>query len=121
MIEILGAGWVRFIFEQAVESPVHLVGDFNEWDEASIPMKHRENGTHVAEVKLRPGDYEFKYKSGSLWFNDSSAHKYVSNCWGSENSVVTVPSFLDEREAPGEPRGAGRSTEKARSAIQPSA
>lgn len=91
MIEILGAGWVRFLFEQAIDLPVFLVGDFNGWDECANPLEQRENGVHAVTIRLAPGEYEFKYKCGSVWFNDSCAHKYVPNCWGSENSVVVVP------------------------------
>jgi hypothetical protein len=93
MIETLGAGWVRFVFEYAVASCVYLVGDFNSWDEGAEPLQHAANDTHVALIRLAPGEYEFKYKSGCLWFNDLWAHKYVSNCWGSETSVVVVPQF----------------------------
>lgn len=91
MIEIQGDGWVGFTFDQAVDLPVYLVGDFNGWNEASHLMAHQENGTYRVELRLNPGEYEFKYKCGSIWFNDSCAHKYVENCWGSENSVVVVP------------------------------
>ncbi len=90
MIEAMGAGRVRFIFEQAVDTPVFLVGDFNGWDETSHPLEWLDNGTHAVTVELQPGEYEFKYKCGCVWFNDSGAHKYVPNCWGSENSVVIV-------------------------------
>lgn len=91
MIEILGAGWVRFLFEQAVDLPVFLVGDFNGWDESADPMEQQEDGLHAVTIRLAPGEYEFKYKCGAAWFNDRCAHKYVPNCWGSENSVVVVP------------------------------
>lgn len=91
MIETLGAGWVRFLFEQAVDLPVFLVGDFNGWDEGANPLEQQEDGVHAVMIRLPPGEYEFKYKCGSVWFNDSRAHKYVPNCWGSENSVVVVP------------------------------
>jgi 1,4-alpha-glucan branching enzyme len=98
MIDILGAGWVRFVFEQPVELGVHLVGDFNGWDEISHPMERRGDGTHQIILKLAAGEYEFKYRSGCAWFNDAAAHKYVGNCWGSENSVIVVPSYEDQEE-----------------------
>lgn len=93
MVEILGDGWVRFTFDQAVDLPVYLVGDFNGWNETSHLMARQDNGAYRVEVKLNPGDYEFKYKCGCVWFNDSCAHRYVANCWGSENSVVVVPPY----------------------------
>jgi len=93
MIQILGSGWVRFIFDQAVESGVYLVGDFNNWAEDSHPMERQDDGTHAISIRLEAGEYEYKYKSGCVWFNDSAAHKYVPNCWGSENSVAIVEPY----------------------------
>jgi hypothetical protein len=124
MVETLGAGWVRFVFEYAVETPVYLVGDFNNWDETCQQLHHREDGTHVVLIRLNPGEYEFKYKSGCLWFNDSCAHKYVPNCWGSENSVVVVPAYEAKEDiVPPQPEAPARSPlrEEKRSAVQPSA
>ncbi len=92
MIEVMGTGWVRFTFEQAVDTPVYLVGDFNGWNETSHVMDRRGDGTHQILMQLESGEFEFKYKCGCLWFNDSAAHKYVPNCWGSENSVVVLPA-----------------------------
>jgi 1,4-alpha-glucan branching enzyme len=90
MIEKLGDGWVRFAFAEAVDMSVFLVGDFNNWDEQSHPMELQDDGTYQAILKLGSGEFEFKYKCGNVWFNDRTAHKYVRNCWGSENSVVVV-------------------------------
>jgi hypothetical protein len=98
MIEILGSGWVRFVFAQAVDLPVYLVGDFNGWDEESHQMELQDDGSYQTLLKLDSGEFEFKYKCGPAWFNDSAAHRYVPNCWGTENSVVCVP-----REEPAEP------------------
>ncbi len=96
MIENLGAGWIRFCCDEKTDSRVFLVGDFNGWDERSHPMERQGNGTHEALIKLSPGEYEFKYKCGCVWFNDLAADKYVPNCWGSENSVVVVAAYRDD-------------------------
>lgn len=91
MIEILGGGWVRFRFEVPVHQPVYLVGDFNQWNETAHPMDRAEDGGWVTTLWLKPGEYEYKYRTGHEWHNDHAAHKYVPNIWGSENSVVVVP------------------------------
>lgn len=93
MIQILGSGWIRFVFDQAVEPGAYLVGDFNNWNEDSHLMERQEDGTHAISIRLEAGEYEYKYKSGCVWFNDSAAHKYVPNCWGSENSVAIVEPY----------------------------
>ena len=122
MIQTMGGGWVRFVFEEAVEAEVFLVGDFNRWDEWSHRMERCENGTHQILVKLNPGEYEFKYRCGFAWFNDPVAHKYVLNCWGSENSVVVVrPSGRGETLEPGLDDVRPMARETSGPAVQPGA
>src|SRR5512140_3746443 len=98
MIQNLGGGWVRFTFEEMGDTSVFLVGDFNGWAETSHPMEPMDDCTHQTIIKLPPGEYEFKYKAGCVWFNDPGAHKYVANCWGSENSVAVTPPHRDGEE-----------------------
>src|SRR5271157_6078488 len=80
---------VRFIFTYDIRQQVYLVGDFNDWDEKSLPMQPIK-WHWILDIYLSQGEYEFKYLAGKLWWNDNEAHKYVPNCWGSENSVVIV-------------------------------
>jgi 1,4-alpha-glucan branching enzyme len=80
---------VRFCFDHKANSQVYLVGDFNGWNETSHPM-HKVKGKWILDLHLPLGEYEFKYLAGNIWYNDHAAHKYVPNCWGSENSVVVV-------------------------------
>lgn len=70
----------------------HLVGDFNQWDEAANPMKERKDGTFYTAVTLEKGkDYEFRYLlDNERWENDWDADAYASNELGIENSVVSV-------------------------------
>lgn len=95
MLFCLGRGWVAFAFEDSVESDVFLAGDFNDWNETSHPMRRHCDGTYRTILKLPAGEYEFRYKCGGVWFNDRHPHKYVPNCWGSENSVVIVRPYRE--------------------------
>ena len=91
MIETLGAGWVRFTFEQHVESAVFLVGDFNGWDKEATPLKKRKkDGVWSASLNLPVGQiYQFKYWiNDERWENDWAADDYVPNGFGGDNSVV---------------------------------
>ena len=97
MVEFLPNGIVRFAFMIPTDQPVCLVGDFNDWDELSHPMRRCPDSTHTLELSLRPGEYEYKFKVGKVWYNDDFAHKYVPNPWGSENSVVVVPAVEARR------------------------
>ena len=82
---------VRFVFDREVEAKkVNLTGDFNGWDEDSLPMEHRDDGHWHLEMTLKPGDYQFKYLVDGIYYNDDLADKYVPNFWGSEDSVVSL-------------------------------
>ncbi len=71
---------------------VNLVGDFNNWDIGSIPMKKHPNGDFSASIELKQGrEYEFKYLvNGNEWINESDADQYVLNKFRTNNSVVDV-------------------------------
>jgi len=72
---------------------MYLVGDFNQWNEASHPMKKMKNGGFSLEIELPLGqDCQFRYRSGdNVWLNDPEADAYVP-CGhiGYENCVVKV-------------------------------
>jgi 1,4-alpha-glucan branching enzyme len=71
---------------------VMLVGDFNNWDKDSLPMKQAKNGAWKAEVRLEAGrEYQYRYfVNGSEWLNDQAADKYTIHPYGGENSVVAT-------------------------------
>jgi 1,4-alpha-glucan branching enzyme len=84
---------VTFIVPSEVQGEtVHLVGEFNNWDNASLPMKRQKDGSFALKVKL-PADHEYQFRyliNGTEWHNDWSADRYVGNGLGEENSVVVV-------------------------------
>ncbi len=69
---------------------VYLVGDFNHWDETASPMTRAEDGGFVLTLVLQKGqEYQFRYLvNGDEWHNDWKAHKYVSNPYSGDNSVL---------------------------------
>jgi len=71
---------------------ISLTGDFNNWDNVSIPMKKNKGGEFSASVDLKQGrGYEFKYFiDGKEWLNDHDADMFVSNVFQGVNSVVVV-------------------------------
>ena len=73
--------------------PIHVVGDFNEWDTAATPMKPLKNGDFTCTLEL-PTDkdaYEFRYlMDQSQWENDWEADAYVPNVMTTENSVIQL-------------------------------
>lgn len=72
---------------------VHLVGDFNGWDEEATPLKlNKGGGVWRARLELKKGrEYQFRYLvNRAEWHNDWHADRYVPNLYGSDNSVVVT-------------------------------
>ena len=71
----------------------HVVGEFNNWDFFSTPMKKLKKGAFTATLNLAKGrDYQFRYLlDNSNWQNDGDADKFVATPFGdSENSVIAL-------------------------------
>jgi len=72
---------------------VHVVGEFNNWDTRSTPMKGLKNGGFATTFDLKTGkEYQFRYLLEEReWENDWDADKYVPSGYGDcENSVIIV-------------------------------
>jgi len=82
---------VTFKLKTEAES-LALVGDFNNWNEASTPMKKAKDGTFSVSVEMESGrEQQFRYLAdGRKWLNDEAADKYVTTALGNENSVVIL-------------------------------
>lgn len=85
----------RVMFELSPEVQTQtacLCGDFNDWNEASHPLKRRKNGSFGLTLWLDAGrQYRFRYLlDGDNWENDPQADAYVPNPFGTEDSVIEV-------------------------------
>lgn len=72
---------------------VRLVGDFNQWDLSSAPMKKLKNGDFTTTVSLaKDSEYQFRYLLDDKdWENDWEADTYIpSPVSFADNSVVQV-------------------------------
>ena len=72
---------------------VHIVGEFNNWNKDSMPMKKLNNGGFTATVSLKKGrEYQFLYLLDKIcWELDRDADKFVKSPYGDcDNSVVVV-------------------------------
>ncbi len=70
---------------------IWLVGDFNNWDNDSLPMKKKKDGSWSLEIELEPGrEYQFLYHiGGNTYLNDAEADAHVPNPFGTGvNSVI---------------------------------
>lgn len=84
---------VTFQFPGVVwATTVHLVGDFNGWNECSLPLAHSRKDDPDWEITLdlpRGRAFQFRYLlNGATWCNDCNADAYVLNSYGGHNSVV---------------------------------
>jgi 1,4-alpha-glucan branching enzyme len=76
--------------EQALSaSSVRLVGDFNEWNLLSVPMKKLKNGDFTTTVNLaKNAQYQFRYLlDDKAWEADAYIPSPISF---TDNSVVQV-------------------------------
>lgn len=75
---------------------VNLVGEFNSWDESTLPMTRLKNGEFKVTIDLPVGrEYRFRYlissPEGNTWENDWAADKYTPCSFtGVENSVLVL-------------------------------
>ncbi|MEW5838134.1 MAG: isoamylase early set domain-containing protein [Pseudomonadota bacterium] len=70
---------------------VWLIGDFNGWEDDSLPMKKKKDGSWSLEIELEPGrEYQFLYHLGDkCYLNDDAPDASVANPFGTgENSVI---------------------------------
>jgi 1,4-alpha-glucan branching enzyme len=72
------------------QSPVAVLGDFNNWNQASHKLAKRNNGTCSVSVALEPNQrYHFRYYSeDGRWFNDEAADAYEASEHDTQNGVL---------------------------------
>jgi 1,4-alpha-glucan branching enzyme len=71
----------------------HVVGEFNNWDFFSTPMKKLKKGAFTTTLNLEKGrEYQFRYLlDKKIWGNESDADKSVPTPYGdSENSIIVI-------------------------------
>jgi len=66
-------GEVEFRFHHPWAQEVFLVGDFNGWDTAALPMARNEQGEWVCSLRLADGIYEYKYLADGAWHVEDAA------------------------------------------------
>ena len=88
-----GGDRVRFSVSAPSAKQVSLVGDFNRWNPAAVPMRRRSGGGDIwiAEVRLEPGRHVFAFSIDGALRADSAAPRAVEDDFGVPGSVVVVP------------------------------
>ena len=85
-------GGVKLTFSLALDRPVSVVGDFNQWDPAAHPLKPRTNGKRSVVVTLPPGSrHAFRYLAdGGEFFDDPEADGFEDNGYGGTHGVLVL-------------------------------
>ena len=73
---------------------VYLVGDFNDWNVESIPLKKGKDGSFSVSIDFPLNTiYRFRYLiDGTRWENDEAADNYELSPFGTDNSVIHIES-----------------------------
>ena len=78
-----------FLFRPGAKC-VCLAGSFNDWKPDEIRLIRDSLGNWMTELRLQPGDYEYRFIVDAGWEDDPLAKRYVPNPFGSLNSVLDV-------------------------------
>ena len=82
---------VRFALVAPHASRVSIVGDFNRWDPAALPLKRSADGRMwEIEVPLQPGRYEYSFMVDGALALDPAAPRTTRDDFGQPSSVLLV-------------------------------
>lgn len=88
---VLSKANVRFALVAPGAATVTLVGDFNGWDPAALPMRRSANGeTWEVEIGLPPGRYTYAFVVDGHLARDPSAAEAAHDDFGAPSSVLLV-------------------------------
>jgi len=82
---------MRFQVRADPGSKVTVAGSFNGWDPTARPLSDKNgDGVFGAFLMLPPGRYEYKFVINGVWCVDPECAEWVTNDYGSLNSVLTM-------------------------------
>ena len=86
-----GRSTVRFVFVAPYASRVSLVGDFNKWNPAAMPMRRSTDGrAWLLDVPLPPGRHVYSFIVDGDLTPDPAAPRAGDDDFGVPSSVVLV-------------------------------
>lgn len=81
---------VTFIIEAQKANNVSLMGDFNNWNEKTHPMKKENGDVWKKMVFLNPGRYEYRFLVDGQWQEDPNNDQLCPNEFGTYNNFIVV-------------------------------
>lgn len=90
-LERKGVRLASFFLEAPAAERVRLVGDFCQWRlDAAVEMARDAQGRWLAETKLPPGSYQYKFLVDNAWQPDPHNRCRESDPFGGVNSLLVV-------------------------------
>ncbi|MBN2322988.1 MAG: hypothetical protein JXQ30_04580 [Spirochaetes bacterium] len=80
-----------FYYRNDTAQEVYLVGDFNNWNPYSLPMKRNESGLWESEVDILPGSYAYAFIVDGIQKKDPLGTHIVYDRFDREYSKLTLP------------------------------
>ena len=69
---------------------VAVTGDFSDWSEKGVAMTNGSGDEWAAELRLEPGEYQYRLRVDGEWRDHHEAAKRVPNPFGTNNCVLSV-------------------------------
>ena len=81
---------VEFTFNGPDAREVFLAGEFNGWDNQSLPMEKHKGGIWKTKVKLPLGRHEYKFFADNVWVESLPGAERSPNPFGTQNFVTWI-------------------------------
>jgi 1,4-alpha-glucan branching enzyme len=81
---------VPFEFYAPNATDVRIAGTFNNWDTSKNLLRKDREGRWRLTLKLKPGQYEYRYLVDGNWENDQRPVGCIPNAFGTWNCVLEI-------------------------------
>ena len=82
--------YITLVYEDVPGRTVMVAGSFNDWKPEKPLLDKKGDGVYRCQLRLVPGEYQYKFVVDGVWCLDSSNPNFVPNDIGSLNSVLSV-------------------------------
>jgi hypothetical protein len=80
-----------FYYKNAAAKNVFLLGDFNDWNPYSLPMRQNASGLWEGEADILPGSYTYVFLVDGVYIRDPLGTDIVCDRFDNEYSRLTLP------------------------------
>lgn len=82
--------YINLTYEDLPGRTVMVAGSFNNWQPEKQMLDKKGDGVYRCQLRLEPGEYQYKFVVDGVWCLDSSNPNFIPNDIGSLNSVLIV-------------------------------